>query len=210
MAGSFVAGCVPFEKTSPFWGTIGAGFRGQPGTPQVGREYADQLPYASMLAWFKGSPKALVVLAEFGPGEMLTWRSAERQSITTFGPFVASLIGLDLELRSTSFDGTWSANPLALVGRRMTRTLDVAVEGERRNVALQSSFRLGEMQSVTIEGKTYRLREVRETVSAAGKARFENRYWVDPGTGRCWKSRQIAIPTFPAFNTEILKYPVQT
>jgi Group 4 capsule polysaccharide lipoprotein gfcB, YjbF len=76
-------------------------------------------------------------------------------------------------------------------------------------VALQSTFRLKDVQPVTIEGKTYRLQEVRETVSSAGKARFENRYWVDPTTGRCWKSSQIAIPTFPALNTEILKYPVR-
>lgn len=201
---------MPFEKTSPFWGTIGAGVRGGlPEAPQVNREYADRLPYASMLAWFNGSPKALVVLAEFGPGEMLTWRSAERQSITTFGPFVASLIGLDLELRSTSFDGAWSPNPLEMVGRTVLRALDIAVDGERRHIALESRFRSKEAQPVAIEGKTYSLQEVVETVSSAGRTRFANRYWVDAKTGRCWKSRQTPIPTLPVLNTAILKYPLQ-
>ena len=175
---------------------------------QVSRAYADSLPYASMLAWFDGSPKALIVLAEIQPENIWTWRSAERQSITTFGPFVISLLGLDLELRGTRFQGNWTSNPLDLVGRDLGRTLDIAFEGGRRQVPLTSRFSASKPAKVVmIEERRHLVREVHEVVSSDGKARHINRYWVEEPTGRCFKSEQTAIPTLPMLNTEILKYP---
>lgn len=198
--------CVPFEKTSPFWGTIGAGFRPGAGGA-IDPEYVRKLPYASMIAWFKGGPKALVVLGEVSGDRRFTWHSAERQSLTTFGPFVVSLLGLDIELRGTIFGGGWQANPLDLVGARLVRTLDVLADGGRWQVPLTSTFQAREIDKVEILGSTRHLRRVVEKVSYAGRRRYSNEYWVEPSTGRCWKSRQVAVPTLPVLNLEIAKYP---
>ena len=160
-----------------------------------------------MLAWFEGGPKALIVLGEVTGDRRFTWYSAERQSVTTFGPFVVGLLGLDIELRGTIFGGGWTANPLDLVGARLTRSLDVLAEGERVQVPLTSTFQTKGTESVEILGVTRQLRRVTEMVRSGGRPRYSNDYWVDPATGRCWKSRQIAVPTLPALNLEITKYP---
>lgn len=206
LAGSLAAACVPFEKRSPFWGTIAAGFKGTPG-PVITRAYTDQLPYASMVAWFKGSPKSLLVLSDIGADQRLTWYSAERQSLTTYGPFVVAATGLEIELHGTEFAGAWHSNPLDLVGQELERVLDIRVEGKRTQVPLRSRFELGEMAAVDILGTRHQLQRVVENVSFKGRHRHDNEYWVEPQTGRTWKSRQIAIPTLPPLNTEVAKYP---
>lgn len=199
--------CVPFEKTSPFWGTIGAGFGGEEATSKIGREYADKLPYASMLAWFKGSPKALLVLAEIDAQSRWIWHSAERQSVVTYGPFVVGLLGVDIELRGTRLQGAWSRNPAELVGKRLSRLLDIEVEGSRTQLLLESQFALAGVRTIEIEGKTYTAHKIEETVRSQGRARYKNEYWVEVASGRCWKSRQTAVPTLPTLSIEVLKYP---
>ncbi|MFC3712444.1 YjbF family lipoprotein [Sphingoaurantiacus capsulatus] len=199
-----LTGCA----SSPFWGTIRAGIAG--GTddgPAISRAYADKLPYASMLAWFDGSPPALVVLAEFAANNRWVWHSAQRQSIATFGPFITGLLGVERELRSAMLAGGWDRNPLQLVGRRLERVIDVAAEGDRVQVALSSRFEKADLEEVEILGVRRTLRRVDEHVRSQGRHRFTNRYWVDEASGRCWKSSQTAVPTLPRFNIEILKYP---
>ena len=208
LSGAAVAGCVPFGKSSPFWGTIGAGLKGGAGdSPNISREYSDKLPYASMLTWFDGSAKALLVLGEILPDGRHVWYSAERQTITTFGAYVVGALGFDRELRSARLQGDWQPNPLLMTGRRATRLLDVAVDGERHQVALQSRFTAGEAKDVEILDRSYRLTSVIERVSHDGRVRFKNEYWVDAAKGRCWKSRQTVVPTMPRLNIEVLKYP---
>lgn len=204
--GGMAAACVPFEKTSPFWGTIGAGFRSSNAAP-IDPDYVKKLPYASMLAWFEGGPKALMVLGEVTGDRRLTWYSAERQSLTTFGPFVVGLLGLDIELRGTILPDAWRANPLELVGAKLTRSLDVLAEGDRVQVPLTSTFEPAAVERVEILGVTRELRRVSEKVRYGGRTRYRNDYWVDTASGRCWKSRQIAVPTLPPLNLEITKYP---
>lgn len=204
--GGLAAACVPFEKTSPFWGTIGAGFKSTD-APPIDPAYVRQLPYASMLAWFEGGTKALVVLGEVTGDRRYTWYSAERQSITTFGPFVVSALGLDIELRGTLFGGGWRTNPLELVGAKLTRSLDVFAEGDRVQVPLVSTFAAGATKVVEILGVERELQRVTERVRSGGRRRYDNVYWVEAATGRCWKSRQTVIPTLPPLNIEVTKYP---
>ncbi len=206
LAGSVAAGCVPFKKTSPFWGTIAAPFD-QPEGPVITREYAQKLPYASMLAWFEDGPKALVVLAEIEAGDRWTWHSAERQSLTTYGPFVVKAIGTEMELRGSILGGGWSKNPLDMVGRQLGRSLDVAVENQRVQVALDSDFVSAGDATIDILERSYSVHRVRERVSSRKKRRYLNDYWVEKATGRCWKSRQIIIPRLPYLNIEVLKFP---
>lgn len=206
IAGSLAAACVPFEKTSPFWGTIGAGFRSQTAVP-VDPDYVRKLPYASMLAWFEGGGKALIVLGEVSGDRRFTWHTAERQSITTFGPFIVGALGFEVDLRGTILSGAWQADPLNLVGRKLTRSLDLVAEGERVQVAVTSTFHLKDMEVVEILGVSRQLRRVTEKVRHRGQLQHSNDYWVDPATRRCWKSRQTAVPTLPPLNIEVTKYP---
>lgn len=203
-----VAGCAQFSRNSPFWGTLRAGVEGGVDKPEpISREYTDKLPYASMLAWFDGSPPALIVLAEATPDGRWVWNSAQRQAVIGFGPLIVGMLGFDIDLRGTRLNGSWDRNMLRHVGRSLTRVLDVAAEGDRVQVPLRSQFRRGGTEDVEILGVSYRLDVVHERVSAEGRHRFTNRYWVNPEDGRCWKSVQTVIPTLPKFHTEVLKYP---
>lgn len=208
LSGATIAGCVPFGNSSPFWGTIGAGLKGGVGEgPSISREYSDKLPYASMLAWFDGSAKALLVLGEILPDGRHVWYTAERQTITTFGAYVVAALGFDRELRTARLQGEWQRNPILMPGRRAIRLIDVAIDGERHQVALESRFAVGKVEDVEILDRAYRLTSVVERVSHDDRVRFTNEYWVDPANGRCWKSRQTVVPTMPRLNIEVLKYP---
>lgn len=200
-----VVGCVPFGNSSPFWGTIGAGLKGGAASgPSIDRGYTDKLPYASMLAWFEGGPRALLVLGEILSDGRHVWYSVERQTITTLGAYVVAAIGFDRELRSARLQGDWQRNPLRMAGRTAIRVIDVAVDGQRHQIALESRFAIGKPEDIEILGRRYQLTPVSERVSFEDRVRFKNRYWVDP-KGRCWKSRQTVVPTMPELNIEILK-----
>lgn len=206
LSGSLATACTTFDK-SPFWQTMAAGVKPpKSATPQITREYADKLPYASMMAWFDNGPRALLVLSEFEPNDRLTWHSAQRQSITTYGPLIVRALGTEIELRNTIFSGPWSSNLNDLTGNRLERQLDIAVEGERVQLVLESRFTSAAIEEVDILGRKYSLRHYREKVRSDGKPRYENSYWSDD-QNRCWKSRQIITPRLPHFNIEILKYP---
>lgn len=203
-----LAGCSSFSRNSPFWGTLRAGAEGGvDGKSTITREYADNLPYASMRMWFDGSAPAMVVLAEITTDKRWVWHSAERQAIIGFGPVITSLLGLDFELRGTTLQGAWDRNVLQMVGRNLARVLDVSAEGERVQVHLKSRFMRDGSDDIEILGSRRQLVVVNERVSAEGRPRFTNRYWVDSVSGRCWKSIQTVIPTMPKLNIEVLKYP---
>lgn len=208
LPGAALAGCVPFADTSPFWGTIAGGLKGGATTgPAISRAYTDTLPYASMIAWFDGAARALLVLGEILPDRRMVWHSADRQTVTTFGPYVVSALGFERELRDSTLQGDWLTNPTLMSGRRSKRYIDVAVEGGRHQIALESQFRTGRVEDVEILDRDYRLTTVVERVSHDGRVRFTNKYWTDVTDGRCWKSRQTIVPTVPPLNIEVLKYP---
>jgi hypothetical protein len=205
-AGAGLSACAPLQRGSPFWRTLAAGVR-RPEGPAITRDYAEKLPYASMLGWFDKASKALLVLGEYGADDRLTWYSAERQSITTQGPFIIQALGTEIELRSSRSAAGWDKDPRAMVGRKIERTLEFLARGDRVEVVTESLFRPSETRMVNILGANHNLREFVESVSAAGRRRYENSYWIDEATGRCWKSRQVLAPTLPHFNIEIVKYP---
>lgn len=202
---ALLAACNP-TRSGAFWGTIGAGFR-PPSQEPIDPAYVKSLPYASMIAWFEGGPKALVILAEVAPGRRLIWQTAERQSITTYGAFVVSALGFELDLRGTLFGPGWTPNPLELVGRPLVRTLDVEVERERVQVPLASTFRQEQVETVRIFDTERRLTRVSEAIRHDGRRRYVNDYWIEASSGRCWKSRQTIVPTLPPLNIELAKFP---
>ena len=94
-----------------------------------------------------------------------------------------------------------------MAGRRAGRLLDLSIDGERHQIALESRFAIGSAEELEVLDRPYRLTVVTEKVSYNRRVRFTNEYWVEAATGRCWKSRQTIVPTVPRLNIEMLKYP---
>ncbi len=162
-----------------------------------------------MTAWFEGSPKSLLVLAEFEGADRLVWHSAQREAITTQGPFVVRSIGTDFELRDASYVPRLS-DIRGSSGRKMERVLDVMADGKRSRFLVRARFRAGPLDDVELLGQPRRLRRFVETVSAGGTPRYRNDYWIDESDGFCWKSRQIVVPGLPHLNIEVTKRPART
>ncbi|MGI4879132.1 MAG: YjbF family lipoprotein [Janthinobacterium lividum] len=201
-----LASCTGIRQGSPFYGTI-TGYHPGGGDNDT-RAYADSLPYASMLFWVEGHSRDLVVLGSIDPGNRLTWYTADKQSITTYGPFVVATVGTEVDLVGTDFGPGWSTDLRSLVGKTLDRTTVVAHRGDA-TVHLKSTFHDGGPAKIKILGRSMQLQRIDEAVTANGRTRFLNSYWVD-GDGACYKSRQEALPTIQPINIEILKYPART
>jgi hypothetical protein len=203
---SLVAASGLTACASPFWGTLASGIR-KPQGPTITRAYADRLPYASLMGWFDKGSKALLVLGEYSESNRLTWYSAERQSLTTFGPFIVQALGTDIELRDSRLSNGWSRDLRELVGLSLERSSRFLARGDEVEVITRSTFAAGERVTINILGVNHTVRKFTESVAAEGRTRYTNSYWVDESNGRCWKSKQILAPTLPHFNIEVVKSP---
>jgi hypothetical protein len=206
LGGGLAASCASVRKGSAFFGTI-TGYVPGGGAADT-RAYAESLPYASMLYWIEGHSRDLVVLGSFDPDDRLTWYTADKQSISTFGPFITATADSGIELRRTDFGPGWSPDVRQLVGKTLDRTTIVAQHGVAK-AQLRSSFHAAPTETVKILGTASTLQRIDESVVANGRTRFLNSYWVDEA-GACFKSRQHALPTLQPVNIEILKYPART
>lgn len=205
-AAASLGACAGVRRGSPFFSTITN--TGSASGPSAIRDYASKLPYASMLFWFEGQAKSLIVLGTIDPGNRLTWISSER-SITTYGPFVVATAGTEVELLETSFGPGWSTDLRTLDGKTLDRTARVRWRGEA-TTRLRSDFRVAGSENVKIFDTRRRLTRIDEQVVANGRTRLLNSYWIDADTGRCHRSRQSALPTMQPLNIEILKFPIRT
>ena len=195
--------CAGLRRGSPFFSTVTN--TGARGTASSIRAYADSLPYASLLFWFEGQAKSLIILSTIDPGERLTWASSER-SLTTYGPFVVATAGTEVELRETRFGPGWSTDLRTLDGKTLERTALVARKGEA-TTRLRSHFRRGGTELVKLlDGKRV-LTRIDESVVANERSRLLNSYWIDDATGHCLRSRQSALPTMQPLNIEVVKFP---
>lgn len=193
------------RKNSPFWSTV-TNNRPQKADDEI-RAYAESLDYASMLFWFDGQARSLIVLGRDGPDERLTWYTAEKQAVTTFGPFITQAIGTEIELRRTDFGDGWSSDVRKLAGKTLTRQTVVAHHGKEAVATLKSSFHDAGLVTIKVLGKTMTARRVDESMIADGRVRILNSYWVDTETGDWQKTRQQVIPLMPPANTAMLKSP---
>lgn len=199
-----LAGCAQdLRQTSPFWSTV-TNTRPQKSDEDI-RAYADALPYSSMLLWFDGQSRSLVVLAREDAEARLTWYTAEQQAIGTWGPFITSAIGTEIELRRTEFDAGWSSDVRRLVGKRLTRRTVVAQRGKEATATLTSTFHDAGMTTIKVLGTEKQARRIDESMVADGRVRILNSYWIDPASGAWLKSRQQVIPVMPPLNTVALK-----
>lgn len=192
-----LSSCAQF-KNSAFLTTIEN--TGRRTGPAIDQKLVDSIPYASIELWFDGGSRALAVLAEYLDNDRLVWRTADHQSVVTWGPYVIAVIGLDVDLRSTAFVGSWSSDLRAMVGTRVGRTLSYQTKAQHVDVSTRSSFTQGGVEDVRIFDRRVRLRRVREHVVANSRRLYANDYWIEEATGFCWRSRQRVIPTMPPFN----------
>jgi hypothetical protein len=201
-----LTGCAgDVRKTSPFWSTV-TNTRPQKADTDI-RTYAESLDYASMLFWFDGQSRSLIVLGRLDPDQRLTWYTAEKQSITTFGPFITRAIGTEVEVRRTDFGAGWSSDVRSLIGKTLTRQTLVAHHGVEATATLKSRFHDAGLTTVTILGRTVPAQRIDETLVADGRVRISNSYWVDPATGNWLKSHQQIIPMMSPVNTALVKPP---
>jgi hypothetical protein len=204
VAGLGVAACsADTRTTSPFWSTV-TNNRPQKADADI-RTYADALPYPSMLFWFDGQARSLIVLGKDGADEHRTWYTADKQAVTTFGPFIISAIGTEIELRRTIFSDGWSSDVRSLVGKSLSRQTLVVHRGNEATATLASRFSDAGMTSIKVLGTEVPARRIDESVIADGRVRMVNSYWVDPASGNWLKTRQQVIPLMPPVNTIMLK-----
>jgi hypothetical protein len=201
-----VAGCSgDIRKTSPFWSTV---TNNQPKSPNGDiRAYADSLAYSSMLFWFDGQSRSLVVLARSDTDERLTWYTAEKQAITTFGPFIVKSSGTEVELRETVFGAGWSTDLRSLIGKKLIRRTLLSHRGIEAEAVLKSRFRDSGFSLIDILGQQRRARRIDESVVADNHVQLTNSYWIDPESGEWLKGRQQVIPLLPPINTIAILRP---
>jgi hypothetical protein len=195
-----LAGCArdPLQ-TSPFWSTVTGN---RPRTPDKDiRAYAESLAYSSMLFWFDGQSRSLIVLARADADDRLTWYTAEQEAITTYGPFIVETAGTEVELRQTEFGAGWSSDVRDLVGKTLTRQTRVAHRGREADATLRSTFRDSGFSPIEILGERRRATRIDERVVAEGRVQLANSHWIDPDTGEWLQSRQQVIPLLPPINT---------
>lgn len=201
-----LVGCAnDVRKSSPFWATV-TGNRPKTADADI-RAYADSLAFSSMLFWFDGQSRSLIVLARADADERLTWYTAEQQAITTFGPFVVKAMGTDVELRHTEFGDGWSSDVRSLIGKTLVRQTRIAHRGQEADATLQSTFRDSGYVPIQVLGETRRAIRIDERVVAERRVQLANSYWIDPETGEWLKSRQQVIPLMPPINTIAIPRP---
>lgn len=200
-----VAACSDTRKSSPFWSTV-TNTRPQKADDEI-RAYADSLNYASMLFWFDGQARSLIVLGGETSDQRFTWYTAEKQAVTTFGPFITQAIGTEVELRRTIFSDGWSSDVRELVGKSLTRQTIVSHHDNEAQATLKSTFHDAGMTVIKVLGKDMPAHRIDESMVADNRIRILNSYWINPASGEWIKSRQQVIPLMSPVNTIMLKSP---
>lgn len=207
-AAAVLPGCMEFSDRSPYWATIKRAVPQRDGSMASAiRQRARELPYASIEVGLGGSAQALMVLESVAADGTLNWAGADNQLLSTYGPLVVRLVGLEIELSASLLGTDWSTDLRAMIGRRASR--QVRYRADRTvELNLQSKFAFDGEDEIQLLDGPKRLVRVSERVFSDGVFRFRNRYWVDQLSGFCWKSKQTAIPTLPSLRTRIMKRPV--
>ncbi len=182
-----------------------------PPAPQITRDYADKLPYASMAVRLGGKDAALMVLARV-EGRDLIWRAGQHVVLTTRAGRIVQTAGLPGNIRNTWIQG---ADPLAYRPQSLTRpvkfvrAIDIeAVDGKIQTIDLRATLTPAGRQPVTIYGMSFETLALVEHNQAAGYDwSFTNRFWVDTGSGLVWQSRQSIVVGVPEILTQLMKPP---
>ncbi|WP_173012487.1 YjbF family lipoprotein [Niveispirillum sp. SYP-B3756] len=207
---TILPGCALVSTESPYWATVAA-VAGVTHPAPVTRQQADDLPYASILAWYDDASVAFMVLGEISPQRELVYYSQSRQVLVTRGAFIVRSVGMAGDLTRTVFSPEWPmaengepADLRGLSGRTLVRRIDIQ-SAALFDIPLRSSFVLEGAARIEILGRPLETVLLREDVRMPGEKPYSNRYWLDAKTGFCWKSSQHIHARSEAINIEITK-----
>jgi|GEM_PF-7131540 len=128
-------------------------------------------------------------------GQVIYWQGIGGVAIVTKYGRVVQLIGIDVELRRSSFVNSdpLSRNSIS-TGASLTRILDY-MPNYLYDIKAKSKFTVVGRQNITVLGFRKSLLKVQEIVAFDNfKVKRTNTYWLDPATMLVWKSRQYYAP----------------
>ncbi|HXQ52380.1 MAG TPA: YjbF family lipoprotein [Stellaceae bacterium] len=175
----------------------------------VTRADIDRIQYACIAARMGDGPQALLVL---GPndGIDLNWISAKREVLVTRNGRVVKTYGLEQDVKATVFltpDPVGGPSGDFAASKEFVRTLDLEPR-HQDGVVVRSTFEPAGVDEIDILGARLRT-ELWQERGAAPEIdwTFVNQYWIDPGSGYVWKSRQVAAPLLPPIEIIIYRRP---
>lgn len=152
--------------------------------------------------------QAILILGSV-EGDLLGWYGKGGQAVFTRDGVVVRTLGLAQNLDHTRWPRD---NPFAHGLQQLRgplpdqRVLDLS-PGYRYGAMLQAQLQPGPLENVDILGTVHRLQRVDEAVHVPALGlKGSNRYWVDPGDGFIWKSRQLIAPGLALDLTVLRRY----
>lgn len=209
---SGVAGCAsdPNSTVHLFSKTITS--KGLPAHEYpLSAEQIHDIPYATLGVRISSNPRAVVVLAK-AEGRTLEWASADRVTFVTRGGWLLRTHGLQRDLAATRWQPTPEEDPLlsfaqsgVLPQRGVYREIDLGHANERA-IAVESRFEAGKDETIVIQGRERLTRRIDEiAIMRAWRWETRNSFWLDPQSGRVWRSIQQYCPEMPQIELEVLK-----
>lgn len=172
----------------------------------IDRSKVDQVPYASMALTVADGPRAFIVLA-WNEDNTQKWLTADAKMIATRNGRLIKTLGFRdnlLSLESNTPDPL--ASPLTIQEGQQWRA-QVRWQGNGFHAAdVTSRFHWSGSEDFIVLGVTrsYRILEEAMTAKTDG-ATWQQRYWVDPHSGRIVHSKQILHPYGQTWSLTLLK-----
>jgi hypothetical protein len=146
-------------------------------------------------------------------GENLRWVSADRVIFITNGGWLTQTQGLTRDLAATRWVGNQAQNPLRsfvqtrgiVPPRGVYRQIDL-LRADEKGVAVTSRFERRPGETIEVQGKRHGCVRIDEIADMrAWRWETRNSFWIDPQSGRVWRSVQQYCPEIPPMRFEILK-----
>jgi hypothetical protein len=209
---SGVAGCStdPTSTISLFTKTVTTKGRSANDYPLTAAQIHD-IPYATMGVRIAHNPRAVIVLAT-AEGRTLQWASSDRVTFVTRGGWLLQTHGLDRDLAATRWLASPDEDPLRdfaqsgeLPPRGVYREIDLG-HADEHGIAVESRFEAGKDETIVIQGREHVTRRIDEiAIMRAWRWETRNSFWIDPQSGRVWRSLQQYCPEMPPIELEVLK-----
>lgn len=178
----------------------------------LSNEQIQAVPYATLGVRIGNFPRAVTVLARAEQQE-LQWVSADRASFYTCSGRLVRSHGLDRDLQATRWL-TPAGDPLAAFARTgelpvpgTYREIDLK-HADEKAVAVESRYELRGEETLTVLGRARLVRRIDEVaVMPVWRWKTRNSFWIDPQSGRVWRSVQCYCPEMPPIEMVQLKPP---
>lgn len=172
----------------------------------IDRAKVDQVPYASMALTVADGPQAFIVLA-WDEDNTQKWLTADAKMIATRSGRLIKTLGFSANLLSleSNIQDPLEA-PLTIQEGQQWHAQARWEDNGFHAANIISSFHWADSQDFTVLGVTHRYRVLEETVTAeTDGTTWQQRYWVDPQSGRIVHSKQILHPHGQKWSLTLLK-----